>query len=121
MRGNIGAVVKFMPRPKQGDKLVSEGRNKWVILQESEGEEGLIFQNTVTNHEITMRYDSLREFRSPDMIIVRGQVILEEDAKVTFEPFTESPEIDEVEDPQEIVADRHQLAESELVRLSDVE
>ena len=64
MRGNIGAVVKFMPRPKQGDKLVSEARNKWVILQESEGGEGLIFQNTVTTHEITLGYDSLRDLKN---------------------------------------------------------
>ena len=121
IRDNIGTVVKLFPQPKLGDRYVSDSRNRWLILPEPEGGKDLVFQNTITNHEITLGNDNIREFRSPDIVIIRGQLILEEDAKVTFELFIESPEIEEVEDPQEILDDRRQRAESELGRLSDAE
>lgn len=50
-------------------------------------EKGITFQNTTTNHEIELGSDNIREFRTPETLILRGQFVLKEGGKVEFEPF----------------------------------
>lgn len=59
--------------------------NFWIIV--SVDDDASSFLNTVTNHQVTLAPDSIREFREPDLVILRGQIFLHDEGRVTFEPF----------------------------------
>lgn len=117
----IGTIVKFRPRPKQQDEYVSESRNRWDILSETGDGDALLCQNALTNHEFTLHYDSIREFRNPDLLILLGQVHLRKGGQVEIEVFTDSPPNEEGVEAPEIVSDRRELAKAELEKLDEAE
>jgi hypothetical protein len=115
----IGTIVKFRPRPKQQDEYLSDARNQWDILNETG--DGLLCQNALTNHEFTLHYDSIREFRNPDLLILLGQVHLRKGGQVEIEVFTDSPPEEERDEASEIVSDRRELAKAEFEKLDEAQ
>ena len=122
LRQNIvGTVVSILPRPKLEDTPLSLARNKWLILSEAEDKKGLAFQNTITNHGFILGYDNIREFRSPNSLILRGQVLLLTNNQIKFEPFLDVPDLDEEMKSSVLEQERKNLAESEIQKLADHE
>jgi hypothetical protein len=92
---NVGKVIKFRPRPKTDQSHYLEERfNSWTILTVDDA--GSVFQNTMTDHEVRLGQDSIREFREPDLVIVRVQIFAGDKGKTTFEPFV--PAVRDVQD-----------------------
>lgn len=79
-------VIQFRPKPKTDPShYLKDDLNLWTIL--SVDDATCLFQNIVINHEISLAHDSIREFRKPDLVILRGQVVIGNDGSTTFEPF----------------------------------
>jgi hypothetical protein len=57
LRGIMGAVVVFRPRPKTNGDLVKESYNSWIVVEEVK-EKTFLFKNISTNHEITLGTDN---------------------------------------------------------------
>ena len=121
LKKNIGTTVKLLPKPTLDNKPLSDSRNKWLVLSELEDAKGLLFQNVIMDHEFSLGYDNIREYRSPDLLILRGQLVMKNDAAVSFEPFTDSPETDETDESSAFMDKRLKLAEEELQRLTPAE
>ena len=117
----IGTTVKLRPRPQRDGKYIADERNKWHVLHETEDKKGLALKNVLTNHEFVLAYDSINQYRSPDLILLRGQPILNDERSITVEPFIDAPDEAEQEEPPEILADRLTLAEAELRKLTAAE
>ncbi|MFZ1057664.1 MAG: hypothetical protein WAP47_00590, partial [Candidatus Rokuibacteriota bacterium] len=98
-----------------------DARNKWTIIEENDTKTGLLMQNTLTNHEFPLGYDSIREFRTPDLLTLRGQIVLKKDGVVELEPFTEGPDVLDTGEMSTYIADRYQLAGSQLRGLTIAE
>ena len=114
----VGTIVKLRPRPLLDNTYVPEPRNRWDILSESEDKKGLVLQNTIMDKEFVLGYDSIREFRMPDLLVLRGQLTLRNDGTVAIEPFVEAPDTDTTEESVAILAERWRLAETEIERLT---
>jgi hypothetical protein len=82
----IGTVVILRPRPKVDGGYLKETVNSWIILDEVQKNHFLL-RNTITNHELILTQDNIREFRSPAFVILDGQTTLKEGGSVDFEPF----------------------------------
>jgi hypothetical protein len=92
LRSNIGKTVRFLPRPKVGNTFVSEPRNHWLLV--SEGEKGISVLNMVTAHEFLLPFDSIREYREPQTLILRTQVVLTDSGGAELIPFADAPNHD---------------------------
>jgi|CXWL01.1.fsa_nt_gi hypothetical protein len=86
-RENIGTIIKLRPRPKAEGAWVKDSYNEWVVIDEVE-DTVFLLKNRSTNHEISLRKDNIREFRSPRFLLLNGQVFLEKGGVVRFEPTT---------------------------------
>lgn len=117
----IGTTVKLRPRPQRDGKYVPDERNKWHVLEETEDKKGLALKNVLTNHEFVIAYDNINQYRSPDLILLRGQPILKGEQTVIVEPFIDAPDDGEHEESPEILADRFTLAEAEIQKLTPAE
>lgn len=91
LRKNIGTVITLFPRPKVNGESITASRNKWLIVGEGEGVKSLELSNTVTEHKFLLPYDSIREFRQPDLLILRAQIVLSAEGAELL-PFTDSPD-----------------------------
>lgn len=91
LKKNIGTVITLFPRPKLGNESIAAARNKWLIVAEVEGAKSLELSNTVTEHGFSLPYDSIREFRMPNLLILRAQIVLSGKG-VELVPFTDSPD-----------------------------
>src|SRR4029077_17508640 len=85
LREDIETIVRVLPRPKMNGSFIVKTRNRWLIVREYGDAEGIVLLNTVTNHEGPIPYDSVREFRKPDMLILRAQVGLGRDGKFSID------------------------------------
>ena len=73
------------PRPTIKGLPVREDYNQWLVVDEvSEG--SFLFQNRHSNHEVQIGFDSIREYRSPAIMILRGSLTLMNNGKCEFEP-----------------------------------
>lgn len=92
IRKKIGTNVKLRPRPKQDcNKDVPDPRNTWTIISELDDREGLLMMNSITEHKFALYYDTMREWRDPDLLVLRSQIFLEKGGLVSVEPITEGP------------------------------
>jgi hypothetical protein len=91
------------------------------VLNESEDKQGLVLKNVLTDHEFVLSHDSINQYRAPDLLVLRGQPTLQNEGSVVIEPFIDTPEALETEEPLDIVADRFRLAEADLQKLTDSE
>src|SRR3954471_8552449 len=89
LREHIGMVVCLFPRPKFDGKLWPQGRNFWTILSEFGNGAGLMLQNILTEHEGEVPYDSIREFREPETLILRATLKLGKNGEFILEPFVD--------------------------------
>lgn len=71
-RDNIDKLVRLLPRPMMNGKLIARSRNSWLIVEEYGQADGIIVLNKITNHEGQIPYDSIREWREPNMVILRA-------------------------------------------------
>ena len=85
-----------------------------MILEEYEDGEGIVLLNSITEHKGKVPYDSIREFRAPDILILRAQVILGRQGEFRFEPFTDAPDSDMPLETVEILPERLSHAETAL-------
>lgn len=91
-RENIGKIVKLMPVPTTNRKPIARSRNSWLILQEYDEGEGIEVLNKITNHRGQIPYDSIREWREPDNVILSTQVNLGKNGLFEITPFLDAPE-----------------------------
>lgn len=106
LREDIETIVRLLPRPLLNGKVLGKTRNSWLILQEYEDGEGIVLLNSITNHEGKVAYDSIREFRKPDMLILRAQVILGKDGGFNLEILADTPSQELPDDAVEILPER---------------
>ena len=89
LRSNIGKTVRLLPRPKAGEAFISEARNHWLLL--SEEDKGIGLLNMVTRHEFLLPFDSIREYREPQTLILRAQIVLTDHGLAGLSPFADAP------------------------------
>lgn len=116
LKEDIESIVRLVPRPHLNGKLLSKARNSWLILDEYEDGEGIVLLNKIINHEGKLPYDSLREFRKPDMLILRAQVVLGKDGQFTFEVIADTHDQELPAEAAEILPDRVSHAEVVLAQ-----
>jgi hypothetical protein len=116
LREDIETIVRLLPRPQLNDAPLAKAKNFWLIVEEYEDGEGIVLLNTITNHEGKIPYDSIREFRNPEMLILRTQVILGKDGEFNFEPFIDAPDDDMRGDTVEILPERVSHARAALAQ-----
>jgi hypothetical protein len=115
-RDNIQKIVRLLPRPKMDGKLIAQSRNYWLIVQEYGEGEGIEVLNKITNHGGNIPYDSIREWREPDMVILSAQVNVGKDGLFEITPFLDGPETEMQPEDEEILPERLSNAEAALKR-----
>ncbi len=115
-REDIETIVRFVPRPLLSEKLLPKNRNLWLILDEYENGEGIVVLNSITNHEGKLPYDSIREFRKPDILILRAQVILGKDGQFSFEVVADTPDQEIPDEVAEMLPERISHAQAALAQ-----
>lgn len=100
---NVGEVFRLRPNPMvtKTKKCIKESVNTWTLLTFTE-QKALVLQHNHSTYRIEVPAVYVRGHEPPDMIVLRGQVRLEDDGKYSFEPFTEGMSAD---DPAELVED----------------
>ena len=119
LREDIETIVRVLPRPKMNGSLIVKTRNCWLIVREYGDAEGIVLLNTVTNHEGLIPYDSVREFRKPDMLILRAQVGLGRDGKFSIDPLSEGLDSEMLVETEYIVPERLTHVETALSRCTE--
>jgi len=121
LREDIETIVRVLPRPKMNGSLIVKKRNLWLIVQEYGDPDGVILLNTVTNHEGPIPYDSVREFRKPDMLILRAQVCLGKDGEFSIDPISDGLDSEMEVEMEEVLPERLAFAQNELSNLPEDE
>lgn len=91
---NIGNRLKLRPLvqrrilphefPGLGGELLPPMDDEWIAEKISDS--GVELRNTATGHVITLGFDNIREFRSPNYLLLRCQLTLEGN-QVIIEPI----------------------------------
>jgi len=94
-----GRAIRLYPIPQKriDGKLVGSLNNEWILLPFPSDGKGPEVLNAVTRHRFRLFYDRVKEFQEPDVLILRGQVLLD-GSNVEYEPFVEKP-VAEFSDP----------------------
>lgn len=121
LREDIETIVKVLPRPKMNGSLIVKKRNLWLIVQEYGDADGIILLNTVTNHEGQIPYDSVREFRKPDMLILRAQVCLGKDGEFGIDPISDGLNSEMEVEMEEVLPERLSFVQTQLNKLTEDE
>jgi hypothetical protein len=116
-RENIEKIVRLVPRPTMDGKLIARSRNFWLVLQEYS--EGVEIQNKMTNHGGKIPFDSIREWREPDMVILLAQLNLGKDGVFELSPFVDGPETEMMTEEEESLPARRSYAEIALGRCTE--
>lgn len=116
LQNDIETLVRLLPRPVLNGQLIAKSRNSWLIVEEYDQKEGIVVLNKITNHEGRVPYDSIREFRKPDMLILRAQVNLAKDGLFEISPFLDGRETEMITEEEEILPERMTHAETALDR-----
>jgi hypothetical protein len=100
LRNNIGQLLRLRPHPQRvtgyadtistltsGDPRLERHTVKtdydWLLVDVTSG--GVALRCPYTGHEVSLGPDNVREFRTPNFLLLKGQLILEGDG-VRFEP-----------------------------------
>jgi len=81
-----GTIFRLRPMPKFDEHYIGDNHNFWSVLNGAD-EESFVLQNTRTGHECPLAFNSVRDFREPDFLVLRGQLILNEKSGTVFEPL----------------------------------
>ena len=101
--------------------LIVKRRNLWLIVQEYGDADGIILLNTVTNHEGPILYDSVREFRKPDMLILRAQVRLGRDGDFSIDAISDGLNSEMEVEMEEVLPERLVFVQTQLNKLTEDE
>lgn len=96
LRKCIGQTFRFMPFPRRESSTgTSESdMNLWLLRSETSDKRAFEFLNVFRDHTpFVLDENQIRKFDAPDILILRGQVILTGDA-VSYEPFHQKPSSD---------------------------
>jgi hypothetical protein len=99
----LGGVFWLRPNPivTKTKKPIKESVNSWTLVAFSK-QKTPVLQHNHTDYRIDIPANYVRGHEPPDMIVLRGQVRLDEDLEFSFEPFTEGLSAG---DPAELVKD----------------
>ena len=100
----VGTVVQLLPKPLYNGKPIKSEHNAWLVVEELE-DKIFLFQNRNTRHEISLGADNIQEFRTPKLLILRGQISLLEGKKTEFEPS--APGLTEEEGLEKLIEGSH--------------
>ena len=117
----LHTVVSLVPRPMWQGAYIPDSRNRWHVVSETPDTKGLLLKNVFTDHEFLLYYDSIDQYRAPNLLLVRGHAFFTDERSVIIEPFRDAPSIKETEEPLEFSADRIALTEAELQKLTSPE
>jgi hypothetical protein len=95
-------------------QLIVKTQNAWLLVEEYGEAEGLVVLNKITNHEGEIPYDSVREKRKPDLLILRAQVNLGKGGVFETSPFLDGPETEIMTEEEEILPARMAHVETVL-------
>jgi hypothetical protein len=100
----LGHKFRLRPNPivKKAVQPIKETLNSWTLIDFPD-QKRLIFQHNHSDYKIHVEAVYVRGHEPPDMIVLRGQVYLETDLRVSFEPFTEG--IGATDDPRQLTDD----------------
>jgi hypothetical protein len=121
LQNDIETLVRLLPRPVMNGQLIAKSRNSWLIVEEYDEKEGIVVLNKITNHEGRVPYDSIREFRNPDILILRAQVNLGKDGVFEISPFLDGPETEMLTEGEEFLPERFEFVKNKLKNLPDKE
>ena len=121
LREDIETIVRVLPRPTMNGSLIVKRRNLWLIVQEYGDADGIMLLNTVTNHEGPILYDSVREFRKPDMLILRAQIRLGRDGDFSIDPISDGLNSEMEVEMEEVLPERLAFVQSQLSKLTEDE
>ena len=113
-RDNIEKIVRLLPRPMMNGKVIAKSRNSWLLVEEYGEGDGVVVLNKITNHGGKIPYDSIREWREPDLVILSAQVSVGKDGLFEVNPFVDGPETEMLTEDEEILPERLTHAETVL-------
>ena len=93
LRKNIGQVLKFFPIPRRDSTIGSyeSENNQWLLRRESSDKKSFEFLNMIGDYNpLVLDPLKIKNFDAPDILILRGQVILE-GSTVRYEPSHPKP------------------------------
>ena len=122
-RDNIDKLVRLLPRPMMNGKLIARSRNSWLIVEEYGQADGIVVLNKITNHEGQIPYDSIREWREPNMVILRAQVNVNiaQNGRFELSPFLDGPETEMLTEGEEFLPERFEFVRNKLKNLTEKE
>ncbi|HJT20009.1 MAG TPA: hypothetical protein VJ746_06040 [Nitrospira sp.] len=118
-RENIEKTVRLVPRPTMNGKLIVRSRNSWMILKDDD--EGIEILNRQTNHGGKIPFDSMREWREPDMVILSAQLNLGKEGAFELTPFVDGHETEMITEEEEVLPERLAFVQDQLKKLTDNE
>lgn len=121
-RENIEKLVSLLPRPMRNGKPIAKSYNSWLIVEEYGEGDGIIVLNKITNHSGQIPYDSIREWREPDKVILSAQVNIGKDGIFELNPFLISgPETEMLTEGEEFLPERLEFVKNKLENLTQKE
>ncbi len=102
-------------------KPITKELNSWVVEEEYGKEEGIVVLNKITNHKGNIPHDSIREWREPNMVILRAQVNVGKDGFFEVVPFLDGPETEMLIEAEAFVPERLEFVKAKLDSLSQQE
>jgi hypothetical protein len=102
-------------------KLIAKPLNSWLIVEEFSNADGIVVLNKITNHEGKIPYDSIREWREPDMVILRTQVNVGRNGLFELSPFLDGPETEMLTEGEEFLPERLKFVKNKLRNLPEKE
>jgi hypothetical protein len=93
LKKNIGRTFQFFPIPRRDSASGSyeSDKNQWLLRRSTPDKKGFEFLNIIGDYNpLVLDPLKIKNFDAPDILILRGQVILE-GSTVRYEPFHPRP------------------------------
>ncbi len=99
---SLGHKFRLRPNPivKKTSKPIKDSVNSWTFLDFRDGK-SLVLQNNHSDYRIEVEAIYVRGHEPPDILVLRGQIFLEDSKQYSFEPFVEGMSAD----PRELTED----------------
>jgi len=100
---SLGHKFRLRPNPivKKSNKPIKESLNSWTFLDFRDSKT-LVLQSNHSEYKIEVEAIYVRGHEPPDILVLRGQIFLEDKKQFSFEPFVEGMSADSrelTEDP----------------------
>lgn len=99
---SLGHKFRLRPNPivKKTNKPIKDSLNFWTLLDFRDSKT-LVLQSNHSEYKIEVEAIYIRGHEPPDMLVLRGQIFLEDNKQFSFEPFVEGMSAD----PRELTED----------------